>query len=221
MKKLFALLISAASVMLFVSLTRAVDADSPQGPIIDGNQTSPAIQKDALTERIAIFGDSHVERLGPELWAMVRMAEKGGVCQFKKQRGSKAAGWIESRPLRQWLAEFDPNIVIIVFGTNEAMSNAKESDLIASFEALAKKAKDGRDRRIVWVSPPKLETPPHLDRVWEALRKTKGIELMDFSKRVFNLKPDGTHLEFPAYRAWVWEIADRLRNPQRQVAAVQ
>jgi hypothetical protein len=224
-KKLFATLIFSALTAVLAMPTRAIDASAElpkrQDVATEDNRNGVTItdQGNALTERIAIFGDSHVERLGPVLWPMIRMA--GGVCQFRKQRGSKAEGWVNSLPLRQWLAKFDPQIVIIVFGTNEAMGGAKTNDLIASFEALAKKTKNGRDRRIIWVSPPKLETPPHLDRVWEALRKTEGIELMDFSESVFNLKPDGIHLELPAYRSWAWEIMDRLRHPQERITVVR
>jgi len=161
--------------------------------------------------RIAIVGDSHVEALGPELWS--KFAEMGIGCQFKKERGSRAEGWVGSQALNRWLAEFDPQIVIVSFGTNEGMAKSTVEHLAASFRALAEQLKNRRpDRRIIWIAPPPFSKVPYLANVYAALSKTKGIEVPDFSKNVYNENETGAHLTRPAYRALADDIRIWLRD---------
>jgi hypothetical protein len=162
--------------------------------------------------KAAMIGDSHVEALGPYTAAILGVG-KGNktnkVFRYEKHRGSRADQWMKSKKWGAWVDKFDPQIVVIVLGTNEAMTNQSEDNLVSTFAALADRfGKKGR--LIFWVTPPVLTKPKHLPTVWRAIGRVAGIEVVDMSKTTYSLKRGGKHLKSKAYELWAELIAKRI-----------
>jgi len=160
------------------------------------------------SERIALIGDSHVEVLGPLLSDLVK--SKKISLNYEARRGSKAIDWLSEPSWGDWIDKFDPQMVIINLGTNEAMGGRMVDGLAVTFQMLVDRFSKNVRRKVVWVMPPRLQKPKHLDNVWQATRRLKSVLLLDFSNKNYPLR-DGMHLKREVYPLWAKDIAEALK----------
>ena len=172
----------------------------------------PAMAQTAAPRRIALIGDSHVgnDEANALGFQLAKLAKKRGIeLRYEGHNSTRASHWLNRKKWASWVPGFDPQIVIINLGTNEAMLNKGVEKNAASFQALADRLSDSGRRRIVWVMPPRLTKPKYLESVWTAIRGLRGVTLLDLSEISYPTR-DGTHLRLAKYRFWAADIFDKL-----------
>lgn len=169
--------------------------------------------QDAATEpfrKFALIGDSQGANLKRELW--VKAAEAG--CRFdsKTEIGTRAVGWIDSGRMRAWLKEYDPDVVLVSFGTNEAKYGTPVATLAQQFQTFVGRVSDHGRRRVIWIAPPNLQGVDYLVNVRAALATVKGIEVADLSENGYAMNDSEIHLTRAAYVSWAWDIWTWIRT---------
>ena len=162
----------------------------------------------ATYERVALIGDSHVEALGPRIKTLAN--KNGTKFKYEAHHGSKAGDWLREAAWGDWIDGFDPQMIVVNLGTNEAMSGKSANDLEPVFQKLADRLSSHGHRRVVWITPPLLEKPKNLNQVQVALFRLINVTLLDFGGKTYELR-DGVHLVPKAYSLWAQEIATALK----------
>lgn len=105
--------------------------------------------------RVMVIGDSLAMGLQPHL---NRLANEASVPFFGMAvSGSVIPQWAKSQRMRERATEFEPTIVLVSLGTNDAYLNVEWDEERAAFETLIEALED-TGASIVWVGPPTL--PP-------------------------------------------------------------
>ncbi len=183
-------------------------------------------------DRLLLVGDSLAVGLSAPLGALCR--DSGIPFQAIATVGTRIDQWAESQPLSDALAAFQPTIVLISLGTNDAyMLPQKGQDigarqapymeqLLSKIEQYTRSTDYGMGpRAIVWISPPTL--PPaavSLGPVMELIESQHQVSLSRLKPRVaffptqrLNVPveslprgPDGIHPAPRGYAAWAGAI---------------
>lgn len=133
---------------------------------------STAQESVAPRERIAMLGDTNAEFLGKPFSAIAESNNADMV--VTPQRSSTVADWNEHEEWIAWLDEFDPTIVIIVLGTNEAALARKNDELTRSFQSLFERLTND-SRRVVWAKPIANAKMKNLEPVCAAIESSGAI----------------------------------------------
>ena len=154
-------------------------------------------------ERIAMIGDTNAEFLGKPLSAI---AESNNVDMVETpQRNSTVADWNEHEEWIAWLDEFDPTIVIIVLGTNEAALARKNDELTRSFQSLYERLSND-SRRVIWAKPVANAKMKNLEPVCAAIENSGAIWI-DSNETI---KAAGTISKRDEFRLWAEDIAKQI-----------
>jgi len=110
-------------------------------------------------DRVLLVGDSLAVGLSAPFGALCQ--ESGIAFQALATVGTRIDQWAQSQPLSDALAAFQPTIVLISLGTNDAyMLPSPGQDIGARqapyMEELLSKIETAGPRAIVWISPPTL-----------------------------------------------------------------
>jgi len=166
-------------------------------------------------DRVLLVGDSLAVGLTAPFGALCQ--DNGIAFQAIATVGTRIDQWASAEPLTQALATFQPTIVLISLGTNDAYMVPSPGQDIGARQApyldeLLSKIEAARPRAIVWVSPPTL--PPaavSLPSVLTLIRSEHAIELGRIKPRVAIFQtqnlvlprgPDGIHPVARGYAAW-------------------
>ncbi len=174
-------------------------------------------------DRLMLVGDSLAVGLAAPLGALA--AEHGVPFQALATVGTRIDQWAQSDALTQALDAFQPTVVLISLGTNDAYMMASGSQdigerqrpfmeqLLQKIEQYTRKSDYGLGpRAIVWVSPPTL--PPaavSLPSVMRLIESEHQIALPKIKPRVSFFPtqslsiprgPDGIHPVARGYAAW-------------------
>jgi lysophospholipase L1-like esterase len=190
---------------------------------------SPTLRKG---DRLMLVGDSLAVGLSAPLSALCR--DNGIPFQAIATVGTRIDQWAQSQPLTDALAAFQPTIVLISLGTNDAYMVAQSGQDIAArqapyMEQLLSKIEQyphASDyglgpRAIVWISPPTLPSAAiSLPSVMSLIESEHQISLSRIKPRVSffptqsldmpveNLPrgPDGIHPAARGYAFWAGKI---------------
>ena len=167
-------------------------------------------QNDAAPpHRFFLIGGSHAAGLQVELRSRTGLDHFGFDSLSKV--GTRAVGWTKSGLLQKRLKEFDPDIVLVSFGTDEAKYDTSISVLALQFQTFVNAISDRGRRRIIWLAPPDLTGVNYLANVRDALKQVKGIEIIDVTQNEYGLTPSGVLLTHAANIAWAGDIWDKIR----------
>jgi len=161
--------------------------------------------KEHRTERVVMIGDSQAGGLGPHMGDLIQHFK------FVSHRGSKASNWLtpKNRKWSAWIEKENPSLILVVLGTNEAMSKKKSNAFAKNMQTLSEHLASLSQGTVIWVTPPQLDKPAYLKTVRDAASKIPGIAMMDFSQKRYILR-DGVHLYSSGYKQWAEDIVKRL-----------
>ena len=154
-------------------------------------------------ERIAMIGDTNAEFLCNPLSAIAENNKADLV--VTPQRKSPVADWNEHEEWTAWLDEFDPTLVIIVLGTNEAALARKNDEMICSFQSLFERLTND-SRRVIWVKPIADAKMKNLEPVRAAIEGSGAIWI-DSNETI---KVAGNALKKADYGRWAADIAKAI-----------
>lgn len=178
-------------------------------------------------DRILLVGDSLAVGLTVPLGALCR--ESGIAFQALATVGTRIDQWATSDPLTQALAAFQPTLVLISLGTNDAYMQPSPGqdigerqrpfmeELLSKIESYPHASDAGSGpRAIVWVSPPTLPAAAiSLPSVMTLIESEHAIDLPRIKPRVSFFPtqrltlprgPDGIHPVASGYAAWAGKI---------------
>jgi len=170
-----------------------------------------AEEKHGEPRRILLIGDSQAANLAAEL--RFKSMDNGLSFESLSGVGTRAIGWVGSGKMKRRLRDFNPDVVVLSFGTNEAKYDRSIDLLVRQFDSLLKVVSPDGRRKVFWIAPPRLPGVDYLANVREALRKTeekKTIVTIDLSDRVYAVNGSGIHLTHAAYIVWAWDIWQQL-----------
>lgn len=153
--------------------------------------------------RVLVFGDSHAEGLGPHLRAIAR--EEAVELLVVASRGTRMDQWASPSSalggeLDHALEQIDPDVVVVVLGTNDSYAQDGPRQT-ASFEELLDRLEG---RGVVWVGPPALPEvggrapAPALVRMLEE----RAPHYFDSEDLELPTGPDGVHPTAAGYGTW-------------------
>ena len=164
---------------------------------------STAQESASPRERIAMLGDTNAEFLSKSLSAIAESNNADLV--GTPQRSSTVADWNEHEEWTAWLDEFDPTIVIIVLGTNEAALARKNDELTGSFQSLFERLSNN-SRRVIWVKPITNAKMKNLEPVCAAI-ESSGAIWIDSNETI---KAAGTISKRDEFKLWAEDIAKQI-----------
>jgi lysophospholipase L1-like esterase len=179
----------------------------------------PKIHPDGRT-RLMLIGDSHAEGLNPHLKALATDQKVPYLSGAK--RGTRIDQWATSQWLTDNLAAFQPTLVLVVLGTNDAYAGpdvwGKEQ---SAYEALLHQLKtfsnvhaNGEDpseplfalgAEVVWVGPPVLPDPYNgmaIDRAFLDQLALSAPHYFHSEELSIPKGPDGLHPTASGYAGW-------------------
>jgi len=166
----------------------------------------PKIREDT---RLLLVGDSMAEGLGPHLKSL--STEQGVPYVGAGVRGSTVSDWVHSLWLESTLHEFQPNLILVSLGTNDAFTNYSPEQVAGHVRELL--AKMPSDAEVVWIGPPLLPST-------YARRSPNGLIVdtiedeaphwFDSEAWVIPRGPDDLHPTAHGYAGWAGAIWDYL-----------
>lgn len=150
--------------------------------------------------RLFLFGDSMAEGLSPHLHALAR--EQGTELQVVAVRGSRVRQWEESQKLIAQLESFDPDVVLVALGTNDAV--AKTDVSASAAELLCRIAESLPESETAWIGVPALPEDANVatrDELEDVAPHYFPTDSMDLP-----MGPDGVHPTARGYAAWAGSI---------------
>lgn len=161
--------------------------------------------------RVLLVGDSHAQGLNTPLKAMA--TERGVPYVGLAKVGSRIDYWAASAALDDALASFDPTLVLVSLGTNDAYMGGDVSARQApALESLLAKL-SGRD--VVWLGPPALpevHSGMRLDLRFLEFLAANAPHFLDTAGLLISMGPDGIHPTVLGYAGWsgaIWNELDR------------
>jgi lysophospholipase L1-like esterase len=157
--------------------------------------------------RVLLIGDSLAVGTAPHYGAL---AKEAGV-NFRSLAivGTRIDQWANSADLAKAIQEFNPQLVLISLGTNDAFMRG---DVIAKqHAALDKLIALLGDRDIVWIGPPTLPNPPTpgmVTMIQEAAGSTLAPRYHYFHSERLSIPrgPDGIHPTVRGYAGWAGAV---------------
>jgi len=170
-------------------------------------------------DRVFLLGDSLAVGLAAPFGALCQ--DNGIAFQSMATVGTRIDQWAESAPLDQALTAFQPTIVLISLGTNDAYMQPQPGEDIGARQTpyageLLTLVESVGPRAIAWIAPPTL--PPaavSLVSVRALIESERAIHLPKLKPRISifhseNLDlprgPDGIHPVARGYAAWAGAI---------------
>lgn len=162
-------------------------------------------------DRVWLLGDSNGWLLMHEL---PKLAERDGVVLRGNPAGGTSVFWWTLPEHRKFLWEmnaFQPDVVVVVLGTNEAHfpAHVRANMPPAWRKLLAVVGRGGR--RVVLVGPPML--PERIEPGAQAFRlmvADTATTMLDSQQCAFPMWPDGIHPSIPGRKIWATWIWNRL-----------
>ena len=164
---------------------------------------STAQESAPRSERIAMIGDTNAEFLCKPLSAIAENNKADLV--VTPQRNSTVADWNEHEEWTAWLDEFDPTLVIIVLGTNEAALARKNDEMIRSFQSLFERLTNN-SRRVIWVKPIADAKMKNLEPVRAAIEGS-GAVWIDSNETI---ERAGAISKRDEFKLWAEDIAKQI-----------
>lgn len=172
-------------------------------------------------DRLLLVGDSLAVGLSTPLAALAK--DHGLAFQAVAIVGTRIDQWAQSADLTAALASFQPTIVLISLGTNDAYMMPSGSTSIGQrqapyMEALLSKIEAAHPRAIVWIEPPSLPAAAvSLASVRQLIEAQHSIDLPRYIKPRVSLflsqrltitprSPDGIHPVVSGYAYWAGKI---------------
>jgi len=169
--------------------------------------------------RVLLIGDSLAVGMAPHF---VALAKEAGV-EFKSMAivGTRIDQWAASADLKNLLASFQPELVLVSLGTNDSFMQG--ADVVAKQQAQLEKllgvlTEWPRQRDyglgpdfIVWIGPPTLPKPPN-PGISKMIQDSSGSALAPsyyyFHSERLDLprQPDGIHPVVRGYAGWAGAI---------------
>lgn len=161
--------------------------------------------------RVLLVGDSHAQGLNTPLKGLA--TERGVPYVSLPKVGSRIDYWAKSAALDEVLAAFDPTLVLVSLGTNDAyMGGDVTARQAPAMEALLAKL-HGRD--VVWIGPPSLpevHSGMRLDLRFLEFLAANTPNFLDTAGLLISMGPDGIHPTVLGYAGWagaIWNELDR------------
>lgn len=173
------------------------------------------------SDRILLVGDSLAVGLSTPLSALAK--DHGIAFQAIAIVGTRIDQWAQSADLTAMLSSFQPTIVLISLGTNDAYMLPAPGTTIGQrqapyMEALLTKIEAVHPRAIVWIEPPTLpDAAVSLSSVRQLIEAQHAIDLPKHIKPRVSLylsqrltitprSPDGIHPVVSGYAFWAGKI---------------
>lgn len=161
--------------------------------------------------RVLLIGDSHAQGLNVPLREMA--TERGIPYVSLAKVGSRIDQWASEESLAKALREFDPTLVLVSLGTNDAYMSGDVTERQAPhLQALLDLL---RDRDVVWIGPPQLPDPHSgmtVDHGFLRFLASNAPNFLDTSGLIIPMGPDGIHPTVRGYAGWAgatWAELDR------------
>ena len=166
----------------------------------------PKIREDS---RLLLIGDSMAEGLSPHLKALATDAALPYV--GAGVQGATIERWSGSQWLGLSLEDYEPTLVLIALGTNDAFSQYTPEQVAAAMRSLMERLPP--DAEIVWIGPPTLPDSyggrsPNA-AILEAVRD-EAPYYFDSEDWVIPRGPDDLHPTAHGYAGWAGAIWDSL-----------
>jgi len=159
--------------------------------------------------RLLLIGDSLAQGLSPHLKEL--STEEGVPYLGAGVSGTRIDQWIHSQWLDSALRDFDPTLVLVSLGTNDAYSNLEPHQIVEYTKALLERL--GDEVEVVWVGVPAL--PPTYGGRSPKVELLEAIEQEApyyFESHDLEIPrgPDGLHPTAHGYAGWAGSIWDWL-----------
>lgn len=172
-------------------------------------------------DRILLVGDSLAVGLSTPLSALAK--DHGIAFQAIAIVGTRIDQWAQSTDLTAVLAAFQPTVVLVSLGTNDAYVMPSPGTSIGQrqapyMEALLTKIEAAHPRAIVWIEPPTLpDAASSLSSVRQLIEAQHAIDLPKHIKprvalfasqrlTIVPRSPDGIHPVVSGYAYWAGKI---------------
>jgi len=165
--------------------------------------------------RIALIGDSYAVGLGPEL-----AKQLGSDFQYEGHSGissgawanriasqcsqSRGAGFDHGQGCGDWLAGFQPDIVLVSLGVNDGIAPNP-----ANYQAIVR-ALQGIGAQVVWIEPPADVDVP-TERVRQIIQSL-GVTTVPATATALRAEANGAHVHPASYSPWSAEIAQATES---------
>ncbi len=166
----------------------------------------PKIREDT---RLLLIGDSMAEGLSPHLNALA--TEQGVPYIGAGVSGATIPDWTAAHWLESTLDDFQPTLVLIALGTNDAYSNYTPEQTADHARMLLGKIPFETD--VVWIGPPLLPQTyagRHPDTLVIGAMKNEAPEWFASAEWVIPRGPDELHPTAYGYAGWAGAIWERL-----------
>ncbi len=162
-------------------------------------------------DRVLLIGDSLAVGLTVPFGSLAR--EHGVTFKGLGTVGTRIDQWASSTELAQTLATFQPTIVIVSLGTNDAYMmgppdpGQRQAPYLDKLLALLERSSPS-PRALVWLQPPTLPPAaialPSIRALIETLRRRTRIPVFVFQSQQLSLPrgPDGIHPVASGYAQW-------------------
>jgi lysophospholipase L1-like esterase len=154
--------------------------------------------------RVLLLGDSHAQGLAPHLRTIAK--EQGIPFHAVFRVGSTVDDWVGSPALVAALAEFQPTLILVVLGTNDAYLPDASERQTAAIEELVAELEAAGD--VVWVLPLDLERYGGAEPDQELRQTIEDQAPSTFPSDELDIPrgPDGLHATAAGYGAWAGSL---------------
>jgi hypothetical protein len=195
--------------VLSLLLALSIDGRAPAVRTAVARASARAHGVDVLRHRrVLMFGDSMVN-CGINVWLKPRLA-KLGVERYATHSwaSSTTQTWSTSPKIKLYLQRYDPDVVIIVIGSNE-LFHPYPRMMIKPIQAIL--AQIGPRRQVYWVGPPAWKKDKGIIAVMES--QLPPGHFLDSAKVAMTRQSDGYHPDFKGSRQWadaIWAWLTQL-----------
>jgi len=154
--------------------------------------------------RVLLLGDSLAEGLAGPIEGLATASSV--TLRSLHRRGSRIAGWSRDKQLAATLEAYEPTLVLISLGTNDAALEDPEAER-GELDLLIRMASRAGSAVVVWLDPPSLPTLPREGIVRSMLDSSdagREVGMRRFDPRPLNLprSSDQVHLTPSGYKQW-------------------
>jgi lysophospholipase L1-like esterase len=185
-------------------------------PLSDASRLlqATAVAKEDNTLKLLVVGDSHVEGLGTYLSKGARLSRWG--TYVYANRGKSTAWYANQTILRDLVHARQPNLILIVLGTNDIGQEDQPDVYRQKAQALLAQA---GSTPVVWIGSPTIPRSQDEDngaaRRNEILAQIPGMTFVNARPMTSDLPrtPDQVHFTMTGYKRWAERIVEYLHLP--------
>lgn len=168
--------------------------------------------------RVLLVGDSMAEGLaGP---FEKHAADSAVTFRSLYRRGSRIAGWSRDQQLAGTLQAYEPTVVLVSLGTNDAALEHPEAEK-DELDLLIRTVSRAGSAAVVWLDPPSLPTLPRegiVRSMLDASEAAREVGMYRYDPRPLSLPraTDQVHLTPSGYSSWaqaVWKFLGSIGGP--------